>query len=432
MVEYIFVNTTLALLEARLTRNPLADAELQQVLTVCVEQVQGFTKAVQPVLDNKAFVYNLYSSLIGVLSRDYFNMATERVWDTVPALIASGRSKSQPIAYARIEALRYVHMHVLDQLGVDDTLAFLTKYCAVLKGSKLNKEARLTLSLTVVGMLEKIAAQPFNQEVDFLELHRLLAGLFDTFSATKRKQRDVHVQTWYPLLSALLASADQKFFVQHWIDLCTSMGRPLRDKSLRPFCLQSIKLLVATYCDKFSADEAGFVTSMDAICALVFPSKITKTTLTYQGESVSSLELFVDIAVAISRRELEYAMRKIVFEFIRADKLRGDSQPEKVYIAVRAIFGIHDAIREDEQRSMGANLLRISIDEGPDRTSEGDGGIGTMMKVYMPSICDFLSQILLSLDGMFGNWLIFNQSRSLDGREFPCRVHLFITSSQIF
>lgn len=39
-------------------------------------------------------------------------------------------------------------------------------------------------------------------------------------------------------------------------------------------------------------------------------------------------------------------MRKIVFEFMRADRLRGDSQPEKVFIAIKAIFGIHDFIKD--------------------------------------------------------------------------------------
>ena len=415
MIEYLFVTTCLAVLEARLNTNPLNDAQLQDLLTVAIDQSQLYVRPTTTLtVDNKTTLFNLYSCLLGVLSKNYFTIITDRVWDAVPALISS-RSKAVPQAFARIEALKYVDMQVSDQMGVDETLAFLTKYCSVLKSSKLSKEARLLLSQTIVSLLERIAAQPLNPEVDYLELHRLLAGLYDTFSATKRKQRDTQGQTWYPLLSALLASADEEFFTQHWLDLCNNMSRPLRDKSLRPFLLQSIKLLVDTYCQKFSRDSSKLASILDQLCVLVFPAKITKSSITFQGESVSNLELFVDIILSIARRDLDYSIRKIVFEFIRADKLRGDSQPEKVYIAVRAIFGIHDLIKADMLHSR-CSTTQSPLDAGG--SQEGQKSADSMISEYMPSICDFFSQLLRSLDGLFGNWLLFNQSRSVDGRWF--------------
>ena len=96
-------------------------------------------------------------------------------------------------------------------------------------------------------------------------------------------------------------------------------------------------------------------------------------------------------------------MRKIVFEFIRADRLRGDSQPEKVFIAIRAIFGIHDYITAQK------NIAQANATTADSTSPTYD------MEEYMPSICDFFSQLLQSLDGIFGNWLLFNQSRSVYG-----------------
>lgn len=76
------------------------------------------------------------------------------------------------------------------------------------------------------------------------------------------------------------------------------MARPLREKSLRPFLLQSLKLLVETYCSKFSKDESKLASNLDQICNLIFPSKITKA---FQGESVTTLEIYIDIIIAIAK-----------------------------------------------------------------------------------------------------------------------------------
>ena len=102
----------------------------------------------------------------------------------------------------------------------------------------------------------------------------------------------------------------------------------------------------------------------------------------------------------INRRDLDYALRKIVFEFIRADALRGDTQPEKVYIAIRSIYNIYEFIQSNpkpDQLPIG-QVQNYNISE------------------YLVSICDFFGQLIGSLDGVFGNWLLQNQSRSILGR----------------
>lgn len=96
----------------------------------------------------------------------------------------------------------------------------------------------------------------------------------------------------------MLSSADEKFFLDQWIDLCNSMARPLREKSLRPFLLQSLKLLVETYCSKFSKDETKLTANLDQICSLIFPTKVTKG---FQGESISTLEFYVDIIISMAK-----------------------------------------------------------------------------------------------------------------------------------
>lgn len=87
-------------------------------------------------------------------------------------------------------------------------------------------------------------------------------------------------------------------------------------------------------------------------------------------------------------------MRKIIFEFLRADRSRGDSQPEKVFIAIKSVFGIHDFIKDQSPCELESYY----------------------MTAFMPAICDHFSQLLQSLDGIFGNWLNHNQSRTVYGK----------------
>ena len=302
-IDHIFGTTVLSLLEARLTNHPLQDVELQDLLALAIERCQNYSKPPQVPIDNKRTIFNLFSMILGVLSKNYFTIVTDNIWDNVPTMI-SHKSKTQVQALTRVEALKHIHLDVSDQMGVDNTLSFLTKFSAVLKNSKISKEARLVLSQSTVSMLRRVAIQPLAEDVDYMELHRLLAGLYDAFSTAKRKQRE-HVQTWYPLLSALLSAADSKFFLAHWLDLCQSMAPLLQKKTLRPLLVQSIKLLVETYCSKFSLDDPNHTASLDSLCSCIFftSSKTsTKTTNTaFQGEPVSNLEIFIDIVISIAK-----------------------------------------------------------------------------------------------------------------------------------
>ena len=108
-------------------------------------------------------------------------------------------------------------------------------------------------------------------------------------------------------------------------------------------------------------------------------------------------------------------MRKIVFEFILSDKLRV-SQPEKLFIAIRSIFGIHDYIQSQLTNSNNNNInnnINNNNSNNTNNTPPEKEQPKYDMSTYMPSICDFFSKLLKSLDGIFGNWLLFNQSRTV-------------------
>ena len=98
-----------------------------------------------------------------------------------------------------------------------------------------------------------------------------------------------------------MASLDEKFFSNNWTELISTMAKPLREKNLRPTLLQSIKILIEAYCLKFSNNDAKLSVNLDTIRNLIFPSKISKSTIGFQGETTSNLELFVDIIVTISK-----------------------------------------------------------------------------------------------------------------------------------
>ena len=294
----------LSLLEARLTHFPLQDPELQDILSLAIERCQYYSKPPQGSLEDRRTVFNLFSMILGVLSKNYFIIVTDSIWENVPTWISHKSKTDQAQALTRIESLKHIHLDVSDQMGVDNTLAFLTKVSSVLKNGKLGKDTKLVLSQSTVSMLRRIAVQPQNEDVDSLELHRLLTNLYDAFSTAKRKQRE-HLQTWYPLLTALLASVDNDFFLAHWLDLCQSMTGLFQKKNSRPlYLVQSLKLLVETYCNKFSLVDPNYSATLDSLCALIFfPSKNSAKTAntTFQGEPVSNLELFIDIVVSIAK-----------------------------------------------------------------------------------------------------------------------------------
>lgn len=190
-MDYFFATTILKLLHSLTDCGQIKDQELDKLLAVIVEQCQYYGKAASTLVDNKRVLFNLFASMSGVLSKSYFNFVIDKMWSGVASMF-SHRSKTQ--AFSRVEALKHLQLDVSDQLGVNQTLAFLTDFCSLLKSQKLNKEARLVLSQSTVSMLSGIASQPLNEEVDYMEMHRLLVDLYNTFSASKRKQRDIHVQ----------------------------------------------------------------------------------------------------------------------------------------------------------------------------------------------------------------------------------------------
>lgn len=158
-----------------------------------VEQCQNYGKQASTNVDNKQVLFNLFASMSGVLSKYYFNIVVDKLWSGVPNMF-SHRSKTQVNAFSRVEALKHLQLDVSDQIGVNQSLSFLTDFCSLLKSQKLNKEARLVLSQSTVSMLSGVASQSLNEEVDYMEMHRLLVDLYNTFSASKKKQRDIHVQ----------------------------------------------------------------------------------------------------------------------------------------------------------------------------------------------------------------------------------------------
>jgi hypothetical protein len=90
---------------------------------------------------------------------------------------------------------------------------------------------------------------------------------------------------------------------------------------------------------------------------------------------------------------------KIIFELIRSEiKKITEGQPEKIFIALRAIVRIYELSQEQSSNPPENNEVKnLSLDE------------------FMPSICDFTKQIILALDRIFRDWLLSIQTKTING-----------------
>ena len=151
----------------------------------------------QNQLNNKKEILKIYERIIGSLSKYHFMKVTEKLWQGLPAILsASKASKIQ--GNTRLDGLKQLQVQLSTQIGVNETLNLLEHFADVLKNIKLNKEIQLVFSQAIVSVLQRVAAQRIADGVDYHELHRLLANLYEKFySSIKKKNREILLQVFH-------------------------------------------------------------------------------------------------------------------------------------------------------------------------------------------------------------------------------------------
>ena len=114
---------------------------------------------------------------------------------------------------------------------------------------------------------------------------------------------------------------------------------------------------------------------------------------------------------------MDYAIRKIIFELIRSEikKLPLEGQPEKVFIAFRAIGRIFEISQSSTTPNPSSSSDQLTTLNNNNNNSSLSSQFLNSLEEFMPSICDFTKQLILALDTVFREWLLSNQTKTING-----------------
>ncbi|CAG8444465.1 573_t:CDS:10 [Acaulospora morrowiae] len=360
-------------------------------------------------------VYELYSELIGGLSKTRFMSVSDRFIAKLEGFtkLPPGALKEQDTKIELlIKGMYHLHLKIYPIEALEETADFLQSLANFLRlahGVRI-KHAYADLFVRLLMPIAGVAVA----EVNFPAWVKAVEILYPKAWKMTFKQRNWNVA--YPLATTLLCVSQREFFLARWTECLYACTQRFKDKSLRQMGMGCVIRLVWTFLYRCSEGTNTTYKKLDDIIKTIFPPN---------RKSVISdvhVDLFVELVQFIGIRHHDYCMKNLIFMLMNSDNIANVTSasldyiaPERMRIGIRSFMLLLTSMQASDLRpafpsdpdliSIKSNLgIRISSDVLSDEIFNQSG-----LKENVEKFCDLAYKIISILDPHFGHLTVLEE-----------------------
>lgn len=386
----------------------------------------------------------LFSELLGVMSEINFESVSDRfiadLEKSQKDLI--GKSPANREAEGRMElvlgGMKHLRIKTYPEDAWDQSCDFMISL-GRLFGRSSGHRLKYAYCQALEILLLPVAATA-NTELNMPKWSEVLATIGHRLAPMFMKPR--HWAVAFPLTATMLCVSPVETFSTQWLQLILPLQSKLKDRFVRPICLQVISRLLWTYLYRSSDTLNTTIKKLEEVMKLVLPSGRR----TYISTDPSIAEPLIQIIRIIGFKHPDFCFRTIVFPLINADLFASSRElkdfkveqlePEKMVIGIRAFLAIMADLEKGDQgrppfpqhyqplptfdRMPTSPIMTAPWSPGrpvtpapkeEDRLSRPvlTSAIGDVAGEYYARFCEILGKITIICDNTFGGQAVLDE-----------------------
>ncbi|CAJ2513686.1 Uu.00g018050.m01.CDS01 [Anthostomella pinea] len=399
--------------------------------------------------------WNLFSQLLGAMSEINFASVSDRfIVDLERSLQDLGaRSPTTPNRdpEGQVELVLGGMKYLRIKIDTDenwhqacDFLVSLGRLFARSHGQKVKSAFCQILDTLIIP----IAAKATNNHFTYPRWAEVLSNISPRLASMFVKPR--HWSAAFPLTSTMLCVSPPENSSNQWLQLVRTLQPRLKDRTVRPLCLQAISRLLWTYLYRTNDSSIAVTRKLDEVMQLVLPT----TKRTFSAADTASSGPLIQIIRIIGYRYPEFCCKNVIFPLINAELFNSNKElkveqlePDRMVIGIRAFLVIMADLEKGElgrppfpqQYSIPSNSDRVPPNS-PASTSTQSPSLGTPLmphpdeslsrpvqlgalgdgaRDYYKKFSEILGKITIICDNTFGGQAALDEKFSSPGPKTP-------------
>ncbi|KAK6077562.1 cell morphogenesis protein PAG1 [Seiridium cupressi] len=301
--------------------------------------------------------WNLFSQLLGVMSEINFMSVTNRfIVDLERSLQdLAGRSPTTANRYPEgqmelvLGGMKHLRLKVSPDTAWEQSCDFLIALGQQFARSH-GQKVKSAFCQVLETLLLPIAAEASNSQLTQPKWGEVISNISPRLASMFIKLR--HWQTAFPLTATMICVSPPETSASQWVQMILPLHARLKDRSLRPLCLQVISRLLWAYLYRCSDTQSAVTKKLDDVIKLVLPPNKR----IYSAADTTVAGPLIQIIRIIGFRYPEYCFKNVIFPLVNAELFYNNKDlkveqldPDRMVIGIRAFLVIMSDLEKGEE-----------------------------------------------------------------------------------
>ncbi|PNY29757.1 Cell morphogenesis protein PAG1 [Tolypocladium capitatum] len=302
--------------------------------------------------------WNLFAQLLGHMSDINFAGVTRRFIEDLDSCLQERVVKNPTSSAGRdaegkvdlvLGGMKHLRVKISPEGAWEESCDFLVSLGRLFNRSH-GPRVKTAFCEAIDMLLLPIAAKASNSHLMHPKWSEVLASIGSRLGQMFIKPR--HWTVAFPLTSTMLCLSSPDTFGSQWLQLVLSLQTKVKDRLIKPLCLQVTSRLIWTYLYRTNDNMQSAIRKLDDVTKLVLPS--SKRSLVSFDPAVT--EPLIQIIRIIGFKYPEYCFRTVIFPLINAELFVANKElrveqldPDRIVVGIRAFLCIMSDLEKGEQ-----------------------------------------------------------------------------------
>ncbi|KAL6698119.1 cell morphogenesis N-terminal domain-containing protein [Trichoderma pleuroticola] len=304
--------------------------------------------------------WNLFALLLGHMSDINFAGVTRRFIEDLDNSLSERVAKSPTSLSGRVDAnegkmdlvlggMKHLRIKISPEDAWEQSCDFLVSLGRLFNRSH-GQRVKTAFCQIIDLLLLGIASKASNSHLMHPKWMEVVAAIGPRLAQMFTKPR--HWAVAFPLTATMLCVSSPDNFGAQWLQLVLPLQTKIKDRLMKPLCLQVISRLVWTYLYRTNDTFQSVARKLDDVIKLVLPP--SKRGVVASDATIT--EPLIQIIRIIGFKYPEFCFRTIIFPLINAELFIANKElrveqldPDRIVVGIRAFLCIMSDLEKGEQ-----------------------------------------------------------------------------------
>ncbi|KAL7781661.1 cell morphogenesis N-terminal domain-containing protein [Trichoderma afarasin] len=304
--------------------------------------------------------WNLFALLLGHMSDINFAGVTKRFIEDLDNSLSERVAKSPTSLSSRVDAndgkmdlvlggMKHLRIKISPEDAWEQSCDFLVSLGRLFNRSH-GQRVKTAFCQIIDLLLLGIASKASNSHLMHPKWMEVVAAIGPRLAQMFTKPR--HWAVAFPLTATMLCVSSPDNFGAQWLQLVLPLQTKIKDRLMKPLCLQVISRLVWTYLYRTNDAFQSVARKLDDVIKLVLPP--SKRGVVASDATIT--EPLIQIIRIIGFKYPEFCFRTIIFPLINAELFIANKElrveqldPDRIVVGIRAFLCIMSDLEKGEQ-----------------------------------------------------------------------------------